>query len=318
MGKKKADSFALLKEILNFILIFPLGAAGVIFTVLFLDTFDSGFLYDYKGIIEGIAIGLITLCTILTYIFRGIRKDFIYKCCYIVIVFAAAALLGLYLLSIFGFWDKITSVEEFRRYIESFGGAAVFIFILIQFAQVVILPIPSFITVGASVLCFGPFWGAVYSFIGSFVGSVVAFGIGRIFGYKVARWLVGKDNLDKAIRSVKGKDRAVLTFMFLFPFFPDDVLCFVAGLSTMSWLFFIVMILITRAISIFVATFSMNNSIIPYDTWWGLLLWGVVLAVTVLLTVWIYKKGDKIEAFFQGKLGKKNAKNKRKNKAISK
>lgn len=315
MRKKRVDSFALLKEILNFILIFLLGAAGVIFTVLFLDTFKDGFLYDYKGIVEGFAIGLITICTVLTYIFREIRKDFIYKCCYLVIVFIAIALIGLYLLSVFGFWDKITSVEEFREYIESFGGAAVFIFIMIQFAQVVVLPIPSFITVGASVLCFGPFRGAVYSFIGSFIGSAVAFGIGRIFGYKVASWLVGQDNLDKAVQSVKGKDRAVLTFMFLFPFFPDDILCFVAGLSSMSWVFFIVMIFITRAISIFTATFSMNNSIIPYDTWWGLLLWGAVLAVTVFMTVWIYKKGDKIETFFRRKF---LSKNKRKNKSISK
>ncbi len=315
MEKKRVDSFTLLKEILNFILIFLLGSAGVIFTVLFLDTFKDGFLYDYKGIVEAFAIGLITICTVLTYIFREIRKDFIYKCCYLVIVFIAIALIGLYLLSVFGFWDKITSVEEFREYIESFGGAAVFIFITIQFAQVVVLPIPSFITVGASVLCFGPFRGAVYSFIGSFIGSVVAFGIGRIFGYKVASWLVGQDNLDKTVQSVKGKDRAVLTFMFLFPFFPDDILCFVAGLSSMSWVFFIVMIFITRVISIFTATFSMNNSIIPYDTWWGLLLWGAVLAVTVFMTVWIYKKGDKIEAFFQGKF---LSKNKRKNKTISK
>lgn len=315
MRKKRVDSFALLKEILNFILIFLLGAAGVIFTVLFLDTFKDGFLYDYKGIVDGFAIGLITICTVLTYIFREIRKDFIYKCCYLVIVFIAIALIGLYLLSVFGFWDKITSVEEFREYIESFGGAAVFIFIMIQFAQVVVLPIPSFITVGASVLCFGPFRGAVYSFIGSFIGSAVAFGIGRIFGYKVASWLVGQDNLDKAVQSVKGKDRAVLTFMFLFPFFPDDILCFVAGLSSMSWVFFIVMIFITRAISIFTATFSMNNSIIPYDTWWGLLLWGAVLAVTVFMTVWIYKKGDKIETFFRRKF---LSKNKRKNKSISK
>lgn len=315
MRKKRVDFFALLKEILNFILIFLLGAAGVIFTVLFLDTFKDGFLYDYKGIVEGFAIGLITICTVLTYIFREIRKDFIYKCCYLVIVFIAIALIGLYLLSVFGFWDKITSVEEFREYIESFGGAAVFIFIMIQFAQVVVLPIPSFITVGASVLCFGPFLGAVYSFIGSFIGSAVAFGIGRIFGYKVASWLVGQDNLDKAVQSVKGKDRAVLTFMFLFPFFPDDILCFVAGLSSMSWVFFIVMIFITRAISIFAATFSMNNSIIPYDTWWGLLLWGAVLTVTVFMTVWIYKKGDKIEAFFRRKF---LSKNKRKNKSISK
>ena len=123
--------------------------------------------------------------------------------------------------------------------------------------------------------------------------------------------LVKKDNLDKVLKAVKGKDKAVLTFMFLFPFFPDDILCFVSGLSSMSTAFFIVMIVITRFISIFISCFAYDGALIPYDTWWGLLLWGVFIAVTVVLTIVIYKKGDKIEAFFKDKFSKKkkNCKN---------
>ena len=115
----------------------------------------------------------------------------------------------------------------------------------------VFLPIPAFITAGAGVLLFGPFLGAVYSYIGITLGSFVAYFIGKIFGVKVANWLVGENNLKKGLNTIKGKDKVVLTFMFLFPFFPDDVLCFVAGITTIKPLFFIVMILITRLVSIF-------------------------------------------------------------------
>ena len=83
--------------------------------------------------------------------------------------------------------------------------------------------------------------------------------------------------------------------MFLFPFFPDDVLCFVAGLSTISTTYFIIMIVICRIISITTTAYSINGSIIPYNTWWGITLWAVIFIVTVILAYLIYKYGDKIE-----------------------
>ena len=179
-------------------------------------------------------------------------------------------------------------------------------FILIQFLQVVVLPIPAFITVGAGVLLFGPLKGAIFSCIGIILGSIVAFFIGRIFGFKVAKWLVGEDSLNKGLNIIKGKDKIILTFMFLFPFFPDDILCFVAGITTLSPSFFIIMIIITRIISVFASSFSMNNNIIPYDTWWGILLWVIFILFTLLSMVLICKKGNKIQEFFTRKKSKRN------------
>ena len=153
-------------------------------------------------------------------------------------------------------------------------------------------------------MLFGPFWGGVYSAIGIIVGSLVAYFIGRIFGYKVAKWLVGKENLDKGLKLIKGKDKVILTFMFLFPFFPDDILCFVAGITTINPSFFIIMIFITRIISIFSSTYSMNNNFIPYNTWWGILIWALLFAIVILLSFFIIKHGDKINKFF--KRNKKN------------
>lgn len=86
--------------------------------------------------------------------------------------------------------------------------------------------------------------------------------------------------------------------MFILPIFPDDILCFVAGLSTMTWRYFIIMQLISRAISVSLTSFSVGGMIIPYNTWWGLLCWGVIGIAIVLLFVFIYKKGDAIEAWF--------------------
>lgn len=308
MGKKK--SVRILGNVLSIIFISLTGLTGVIFTVMYLETFNNGFIADYFGVILAVSVTGITVVTMLTIMLSRRSCGVMYKLCLITVVLISVCVLALYFLKVSGFLNKIDSVEALRKYVESYGKNAVWIFIILQFLQVVVLPIPAVITVAAGVLLFGAFKSAVYSCIGIIVGSLVAFFIGKVFGYKVAKWLVGKENLDKWLNVIKGKDKIILTFMFLFPFFPDDVLCFVAGITTMSPLFFIIMIFITRIISVFASCYSINGSIIPFNTWWGLVLWGIFVAVTVVLAVLIYKKGDKIERWFKAR---KNIAKKQKN-----
>lgn len=293
MGNLK--KLSLIKELLYIIFISMLGIMAIVFTVLYIDTFNSGFFANYKTLITAVSVSIISVITVLTITFFKFEKKFVYKLFLLSIIIVVVSLISLFVLKRTGFLEKINSVAEFREYIASFGNSAVLLFILIQFLQVVVLPIPSFITVGAGVLLFGALKGSIFSVTGIILGSVVAFLIGRIFGFKVAKWLVGEDSLNKGLKAIKGKDKIVLTFMFLFPFFPDDVLCFVAGITTMSPLFFIIMIIIARLITVFASSYSINNSIIPYNTWWGILLWIVFFVITILITILIYKYGEKIE-----------------------
>lgn len=298
---RKCKNLAIIKEILYISLISLFGCAGIVFSVLYIDTFQSGFWYDNSNVLTAVSVSIISVLTVLSITFLSHTKKFIYKLFFLLVMLLFLLVCALYFIKITGFLDRIDSVDDFRQYVSSFGAYASVLFVIIQFLQVVVLPIPAFITVGAGVLLFGPLIGAILSCVGIILGSLVAFSIGRIFGIKVARWLVGEDNLRSWLKKIKGKDKVVLTFMFLFPFFPDDVLCFVCGITSMSSVFFTVMIFIVRIITVFISSYSMNNSIIPYDTWWGIALWIVFFALTILLTVFIYKKGDKIEKIFFNK-----------------
>ena len=188
----------------------------------------------------------------------------------------------------------------------SFGYLAVVIYVLMNVLQVVVLPIPGFIAVATGVALFGALKTSIFSYIGIVVGSLIAFFIGRVLGYKVVVWLVGEESVKKWLKSIKNKDKLILTFMFLFPFFPDDVLCFVAGLSTMSTLYFIFMILICRLISVVITSYSVHGSIIPYNTWWGILIWVVIGVLTVILTIYLYRNGDNIVKRFKKRKRKLN------------
>lgn len=301
----KKDKIEILKTVLSCSVIVVLGAAAIVFGLLYMNLTNISFLERHKRLVETLFIIIIGLVTIISVVCQLSDKKFVYRLTFLTLILMTAALAVLYVIQITGLWDKIDSVEDLRNYVSGFGGYAVFIFIAIQFLQVVVLPIPGFITVSVGVLLFGAFRGSVYSVIGIVSASIVAFFIGKVFGYKVAGWLVGKENLDKGLELVKGKDKVILTFMFLFPFFPDDVLCFVAGLSSMSVPYYIVMITITRIINIVVSAYSVNGSIIPYNTWWGILLWIAVFILVAALCYVIYKHGDKIENFFKSKFSKR-------------
>lgn len=273
------------------------GILSIVFTVLFFERYDSGLLSRYKNIISSVIVSIITSITILSVMFFLIKKEVLYKIFFITITLILFFCVLTFLCKASGILDKIDSIEDLREYISSFNGLSAIIFISIQFLQVVLLPIPSFITIGAGVILFGPFKSAVYSCIGIITGSIIAFLVGRIFGYKVAKWIVGKKPLDKWLKSIKGKDKVILTFMFLLPFFPDDVLCFVAGLTTISFSFYLVMIFLTRITGVFVACYSINNSLIPYNTWWGILIWLIIISILVYASIYISKHSDRITLF---------------------
>lgn len=296
---KKGKFLLLLKDVLFVAVVLLFSVSIIIFSYLYMDLFDDGFLYSYSKIIRSLVVGITVLFSVFALVFYKLSKEFLFKMTLLSLFFVSIFLACVYFLKITGVWNKINSVEKLRSFVKSFGTNATLIFIFISFTQVVFLPIPSFITVGAGVLLFGPFESAIYSLIGILIGSFLAYFIGKLFGYPVVKWLVGKENLDKGLSVIKGKDKIALTFMFLFPFFPDDVLCFVAGLTTISPRFFIIMILCTRTISVFCSCYSLNNSLIPYNTWWGILIWTLFFCFTIFMFVLIYKNGGSIEQTFK-------------------
>lgn len=295
------NSFKTVKKVLLYVSLFLSACLAVLFSVLYVNTFTGGFFYENKIFFIALVTVTVAVITVIALSYVSTENKTVYKITIVILFLMSLFLSILYLLKISGIGEKIDSIEDLRNYVGSFGYLAVLIFIIMNVLQVVILPIPGLIAIGTGVALFGAFKAVIFSLIGILIGSFIAFFIGRVLGYRVVSWMVGKQTLDKWLNSVKNKDKIVLTFMFLFPFFPDDVLCFVAGLSTMSNLYFVIMITACRIISIVISAYSLNGSIIPFDTWWGIVIWVILGIVTVFLTIIFYKNGDKIEKFFKNK-----------------
>ena len=209
---------------------------------------------------------------------------------YFLLVFS---LLVLLILQRTDFFEVIKSSESLQEYLARSGVWMPTLYILLQFLQVIVLPIPSVVSTLAGVALFGAFWATIYSLIGIIFGSVVAFFIGKKLGGKAVAWMVGEDSLKKWQKKLKGKDNLILTLAFALPLFPDDILCFLAGLSTMTTKYFLVMVTICRALGIVGTCYSVD--LIPFNTWWGIAIWIGLALITVFAFVIIYKNLDKIQ-----------------------
>lgn len=240
--------------------------------------------------------GGLSLAYIILYLFQ---RQALYRLITCALIFLDIGAVVFFAVCATGIITKMNSIQGLRDYIAQFGNMAVILFILFCFLQVVILPVPGSIAVAAGVALFGPLKCAIYSFIGIVTGSIVAFAIGRWIGYKAVKWIVGQETLDKWLQKLKGKDYLILSIMFLLPMFPDDVLCFVAGLSSMTWLYFLIMITLTRALSSVATAYSIG--LIPFNTWWGILIWLTITAVVVGSFWLVWKYSDKIDAFIKNK-----------------
>ncbi len=216
-----------------------------------------------------------------------------------VYVFLLFALSVCVILQKTGFFEVIESAESLQAYLQKAGIWMPLFYVLLQFLQVVVLPIPSVVSTVAGVALFGAFQATLYSLIGILVGSFVAFFIGRKLGYSAVSWLVGEEALKKWQKKLKGKDNLFLTLMFILPIFPDDVLCLLAGLSSMSTRYFSVVILFSRVLAI--ATTCYFVDFIPLNTWWGITIWGGFILVISVAFVLVYKNLDKLQAQFNRK-----------------
>lgn len=203
-------------------------------------------------------------------------------------------------------WEKLNSVDKLKQFILDLGFWGRSFFVFFQFLQVTFIPIPSPILVIAGSLIYGPFQASLLSLAGILLGSAVAFFIGKVFGKKIVIFMVGEESQKKWTKFLNNCKYSFVLMMLL-PCFPDDILCLVAGLTDMSWMFFMTTQLITRPIGIFLVSYFSSGEIIPYHGW-GLIVWGIIILISVIAIYLSSKYSQNIENFIK-KLLKKDKQN---------
>lgn len=164
------------------------------------------------------------------------------------ILFAALALLvgGGWFLYTTGFFRAAASLDGLRTYMIRFAPCSHLIFFVMQFLSVVLAPIPSNITAAAGGVLFGTWPAFLLTFGAVTAGSMLVFWLARVLGQDFADRLVSRKLSDRYQHILREKTPVFLTLAFLFPFFPDDMLCILAGLTSISFRRFSFIVVLAR------------------------------------------------------------------------
>ena len=158
-----------------------------------------------------------------------------------------------------GFKSQIFTQEEaLRNLLTTLGPAAPYGFILLQIIQTVIPIIPGALTIPMGTMIFGMSYGFVLNFIGIMLGSIMNFILARKFGRPLVEIIVAEKQFNKYITWLDEKNRfdKLFTFGMFFPFSPADFLCYLAGLSNISFYKYLLILSTGKPFTLFVYSYG--------------------------------------------------------------
>lgn len=244
-------------------------------------------------------------------VFYIVDKDALLKSCFLLILCAFVIIGVVALLSNLAHLNEYPSdgekIDRLTEIIKDSGAWGMLVFVLIQILQVVILPLPAAVCYIPGSIIWGGWLSTLLASAGVIVGSVIAYAIGRFLGKKAVEWVAGKDVVNKYIGVIGNKGKTIFLLMQILPFFPDDILCMVAGLTCMNFPFFMAVMVIVRPLIISVYCFLGTGTIIPFSGW-GIPVWLCIFAVCIALAVLSLKYQDRVEKWVIKKFSKKDKK----------
>lgn len=208
---------------------------------------------------------------------------------------APAAVLLLFLFLCWGLWSTgffqmIHSPEGIRSYIQRFAPYSHLVFFLLQLISVIVAPIPSNLTTVAGGLLFGCWGSFLLTTCAVILGSALVFQLSRRLGQRFARHYVSGRLWERYGDLLRRKRDVFLFLAFLFPFFPDDLLCIMAGLTEVPFRRFLLLVLLGRPWGL-LASAAVGSSVVTIP-WWGMVLLGVGGLALFLLAL---RYGDRAE-----------------------
>lgn len=189
-----------------------------------------------------------------------------------------------------GFFQAVRSPDALRAYMDRSAPYSHLLFFLVQFLSVVLAPIPSNLTAAAGGVLFGTWPAFLLTFAAVTAGSLLVFGLARALGRDFADRLVGRRLSEKYQNVLHAKAPVFLTLAFLFPFFPDDMLCILAGLTKLPFRRFAVIVLLTRPWGLLFAS-ALGGATLGLSPW---VMVPIALAGLALFLLGM-KYGDKLE-----------------------
>ncbi|MEN6325379.1 MAG: TVP38/TMEM64 family protein [Syntrophomonas sp.] len=146
--------------------------------------------------------------------------------------------------------------DQFRSFLLSFGSRNILVFCALQVLQVLVAPIPGELVQVAGGYVYGMWKGTIYSMMGIYSGSIIAFYIARCLGWPLLKYFSSNDQLER-LSSLLNSQKSIMGIfiIFLIPGIPKDVLSYVAGATPINFAGFFIAASLGRLPGIFMSAY---------------------------------------------------------------
>lgn len=131
-------------------------------------------------------------------------------------------------------WILLNDQQQVQEWVARFGPWGPLVSTGLNVAQVLLAPIPGQFVGLVNGYLYGIWLGTLYSIVGLTLGRALAMALARWFGRRLVERMVDPDQLARWDRLAKRRGPAFFFLVFLIPSLPDDLVCFVIGLSPLS------------------------------------------------------------------------------------
>jgi uncharacterized membrane protein YdjX (TVP38/TMEM64 family) len=185
----------------------------------------------------------------------------------------------------------ISDQEAVSAYLKSYGALGPVVLFVLMVAQVFVAVIPGH----ALMVTAGYVYGKLGLFIviaSTIIGSQVAFTIARWYGRDLINKLASPQIIEHWNKAAQHQGIIFYFFAFVLPIFPSDLMCYVAGLATISPKRFLIANILGRTVcAIFVTLIGIYGGHPPVEFW----IVGIV-AISVFFAGWaLYKKQNSLQ-----------------------
>ena len=173
-----------------------------------------------------------------------------------------------------------SNLDAVTASIKGYGWWGPIVLFVLFVLQVFIAFIPGQALMVASGFIYGFTGGTLITWISLVVGGQVAFWLARYYGRPFAEKWVSAPVLDRWDRSSAGQGIGFYVVTLVMPFFPNDAMCYVAGLGNMSPRRFLTANIIGRGIAslltVIVGAYSKQIPSLPLIAIMGFIVLGII------------------------------------------